>query len=77
MVIDVIPVGTGIAAPHVAIDFLCSPERIKESARVAQEWVLKSIQEVRDAGGKNPYKGADDETIARVILEMIETKKVT
>jgi hypothetical protein len=69
---DAIPSGGGVAD---AIAFLGSPERVKQGIIKASEWVNTAIQAVREAAEPNPYKTADNETIAGVILKGIEAKK--
>jgi hypothetical protein len=50
------------------IEFLLNKERVLETAKKATEWVKTAIQAVRDAPGDNPFRSADDETIAAEIL---------
>jgi hypothetical protein len=69
---DAVPNGGGI---QDAIAFLGSPECVKQGIARATKWVTLAIQAVREAAEPNPYKTADDETIAGVILKGIEAKK--
>jgi len=69
---DAVPSGGGLAD---AIAFLTDSEKIRSGAKKATEWVNAAIQAVRDAAEPNPYKNADDETIAGMILKQIEAKK--
>lgn len=70
---DAIPTGGGVAD---AIGFLSSVENVKEGAAKATEWVNAAIQAVRSAADPNPYKNADDETIAGVILKGIVERRL-
>jgi hypothetical protein len=66
--------GGGVAD---AISFLSSPEKIKTGVAKATKWVKAAIQAVREASEPNPYRNADDETIAGVILQGIEERKAS
>jgi hypothetical protein len=66
---DAIPDGGGFAD---GVKFLMDPQRVGKVAREATEWVTMAIQAVRKAAEPNPWKGADDETIAGEILQRIE-----
>lgn len=57
------------------VNFLVDKERVIRTMRDSYTWVLEAIQLVRNACEPNPYKDADDETIANVILKQIEERK--
>jgi len=57
------------------LKFLTDPEKIKQTAKQATEFVKAAIQDVRNAGEPNSWKNADDETIAAEILRKIDEKK--
>ena len=56
------------------VKFLSDKDRILSGARKATEWVELAILAVRQAAEPNPWKTADDETIAGEILRQIATK---
>ena len=68
---DAIPAGGGLAD---AMAFVTDPEALVSGARRAQEWVQLAIKAVRTAAEPNPWKNADDETIAEEILKQLEAK---
>lgn len=72
MSMDAVPKGGSIVD---AVAFLRDPERIKQGAREATEWVQLAIKAVREAAEPNPWKDADDEAIAAEILKRIEQMK--
>jgi hypothetical protein len=74
MAMDAVPKGGGLAE---AIAFISSAESIKSGAAKATQWVNAAIQAVRDATEPNPWKNADDETIAEMLLKEIETKRLS
>lgn len=61
---DAVPSGGGIAD---ALGVLSSPEKLNGGMKQAEEWVMQSIQAVKDATD-NPY-GDDNEAIATAIME--------
>ncbi len=70
---DAIPDGGGFGD---GIAFLLSgPERLMAAAKASTDWVERAIQAVRMATGPNPWKDADDETIAAEILRSIAERK--
>lgn len=69
---DAIPKDGGLAD---GLRFLSSSARIAAGIRAATEWVQLAIQAVREAAEPNPWKNADDETIAAEILRQIEEKR--
>jgi len=58
-----------------ALDFLRDAQRLKETAKKATEWVALAVAAVREAGDPNPWRDADDETIAGEILRRIEERE--
>lgn len=72
MSVDAVPKGGGLAD---AITFLTSPGAIGRAAKEATAWVAEAIRVVRLAVEPNPWKQADDETIAGEILRHIEERK--
>lgn len=74
MSIDAIPDGGGFAD---GIAFLSDKHRIIEGAKAATRWVMEAIAVVRTAAAPNPFKNADDETIAgEILLKVEESKKL-
>ena len=57
------------------VTFLMDKERVVRTMKESLLWVLEAIQTVRNACEPNPYKDADHETIADVILKQIEERK--
>ncbi len=72
MSLDAIPKGGGVKDGFM---FLSSKELIAKSAKESSEWVKTAISVVRQAQEPNPFKNADDETIAGEILRKIEERK--
>ena len=70
MCVDVIPVGGGFID---GIKFLSETQNISGSFMASLKCVEDAIQSVREASEPNPHKLSDDETIAGVILEEIQT----
>lgn len=70
--LDAIPAGGGVAD---GIAFLSDKKKISAGFQSARSWVAAVIKAVRLAGEPNPFKDADDETIAGEILKRIEEKK--
>jgi len=66
MSVDAVPKGGGLDS---AIEFLMDPKLISEGAKKADKFVLAAVQAVRSAADPNPYKHADDETIAGHLLK--------
>ncbi len=66
-----VPRGGGIG--H-AIGFLCSPSRMKASAREATEWAFAAIDAVKTAPD---CQSDDDEQIAAAILDAVKQRKGT
>ena len=54
--------------------FLSDKERLVRTMKESHQWVLQAIQVVRTAKEPNPFKTADDETIAAEILKKVEEK---
>lgn len=71
MSIDAVPANGGFRS---AIDFLLDKDRIKRSARDAEEWVQASLLLIRQAAEPNPWKEADDEAIAGELLRQIDER---
>ena len=71
MSIDAIPDGGGILA---GVEFLSDKTRIIAGAKIATAWVEEAIKVTRLAAEPNPWKTADDETIAGEILSQIEKR---
>lgn len=69
-----IPPGTkeGLAT---AIDALTKPGNIGKVAKEATQWVEAALFAIRNAKEPNPWKNADDETIAGEILQKIRRTK--
>jgi hypothetical protein len=68
-----VPYGSGGLATAIAA--LAKPGNIVAKTRQATAFVRHAIAAVRMAAEPNPYKTADDEVIAGVILEEIEKQK--
>lgn len=74
MSLDAVPRGGGLAD---GLAFLSRKENITENAKTASAWVRVAMQAVREATEPNPWKDADDETIAVYLLKQIaEREKV-
>lgn len=69
---DAIPDGGGVAD---GIAFFTDRDKRRRIMADADAWVGTSIQAVREATGYNPWREADDETIAGEILRRIEERK--
>lgn len=67
---DAVQDGEGLVE---AINFLGSPDRVRDSFRGAAAWIFAAIDLVKESPD-NPY-GGDDEAIAAAILKGIESKK--
>jgi hypothetical protein len=74
MSMDAIPLGGNFGD---GLRFLQNAEAITASARAATEWVGSAIRAVREAAEPNPWKTADDETIAGEIVRRIEEQSRT
>ncbi len=72
MSVDAVPSGGGVAD---AVKFLSDATGIVVAARSATVWVESAILVVRQAAEPNPWRSADDETIADEILRQIEARK--
>lgn len=68
---DAIPDGGGVAA---GIAFLSDKKMIADGFRNATEWVDNAIAVVRLAAEPNPWKNADDESIAEEILRRVKNR---
>ena len=71
MSVDAIPSGTGLDA---GLKFLSSKESVMAGYRAAVAWVEQAIHAVRSASEPNPWKNADDDTIAAEILRRIKER---
>jgi hypothetical protein len=69
---DAIPDGGGFAD---GVKFLSSKESIMSGYKSAEQWTKDAIQAVRNACDPNPFREADNETIAGEILRKLEAKK--
>lgn len=72
MALDVIPSGGGF---EDGVRFLLDRERVQGTLWAAKMWAEKAVQAVREARDPNPFKNADDETIATEILRQVEAKE--
>ncbi len=72
MSLDAVPKGGGF---NDALNFLSDKSNITESAKRAAKWVQLAIQTLRQAGEPNPWKDADDETIAKEFLRKIAERQ--
>jgi hypothetical protein len=70
---NAIPDGGGLAD---GIKFLSSKESIMSGYKAAEEWTEAVIQAVRDACDPNPFRKADNETIATEIVRRIDAARV-
>lgn len=70
--LDAIPKGGGVKD---GILFLSSPKLVSKSFKESCEWVNTAISIVRQAKAPNPFKDADNETIAGEILRQIEERR--
>lgn len=68
---EAIPDGGDLAA---GVAFLLDSKRMAATAKAASEWAKQAVQVVRGAAEPNPYKSADDEAIAKALLECIERR---
>lgn len=71
MGVDAVPKGGGMVD---AIKFLSSKGAVAAGWRTAAEWVQSQIQFVRNAAEPNPWKTADDETIAGYLVKKVEER---
>lgn len=69
--VDAIPPGEGFNA---GLRFLSDKSRVASTARSSTEWARQAVDAVRNAEDPNPWKEADDETIAGEILRRIDEK---
>lgn len=67
-----IPAGGGFAD---GLAFFTDQEKRRSIMREAEIWVAGAIQTVRTASGPNPWREADDETIAGEIMRQAEERK--
>ncbi|HWF06206.1 MAG TPA: hypothetical protein VHA06_21135 [Candidatus Angelobacter sp.] len=72
MSIDAIPKGGGFAD---ALAFLTTEGAMAAGFKAAREWTETAIRVLRLAAEPNPWKDADDETIAAEILQRIEAQR--
>jgi hypothetical protein len=72
MSLDAIPAGGGVAD---GLAFLTDKRKLTEGAERATKWVEGAIQLLRNAAEPNPWKEADDETIAAHLLGQIEERR--
>lgn len=72
MSLDAIPKGGGFAD---GLNFLSDRSKITEGARRATDWVQLAIKTLRQAAEPNPWKDADDETIAAEFLKRVRERK--
>jgi len=72
MAMDAIPKGGSVVD---GIEFLKDRDRIVKGFRDANDFIQKMIVLVRSAKNPNPFKDADDETIAGELLRRINEKK--
>lgn len=68
MSVDAIPQG---GCFQDGIRYLSDKQRVSSSARSSREWACNAVDAVRLANDPNPYKEADDETIAGEILRRL------
>ena len=66
---DAIPKGGGIAS---GVEYLCGPERVKDSFKNACQFAREAVDTVRGAKGVNPFRNATDEDIAGEILRRLD-----
>jgi hypothetical protein len=57
------------------IKFLSDKEKIIRTMQESLKWVKDSIGLIRTAGEPNPFKNADEETIAGELLRIMEEKR--
>lgn len=70
MSIDAVPPGGGLQA---AVDFIMSPNGMKDSWAASLEWAIAAVSAVR-AAPDNPF-GTDEEAIAGELLKRIDERK--
>jgi len=69
---DAIADGSGVQA---GMDFLTDPAQLTESFKKAVKWARGAIRAIREADDPNPWRKANDDTIAAEILKRIEERK--
>ena len=74
MSLDAIPTGTKEPLAEGA-NFLLDKQRLLSSAKAAAAWVKEAFKSIREAAEPNPWKGADDETIASYLLDQIAERQ--
>ena len=57
------------------VRFLQTPGAMADGWKAATAWAQEAIRVVRLAAEPNPWKDADDETIAKEVLRQVEAKK--
>lgn len=72
MSLDAVPPGSDLAD---VVAFITNKEKLKASIGAASEWAKAAVLAVRNANEPNPFKEADDETIAAEILRQVEARK--
>jgi hypothetical protein len=74
LALEAIPPGCGNGLA-VGIEFLKTPGALQSGLRAAHDWTQAAIATVRLAAEPNPWKHADDETIATEIMRHVDAKK--
>ena len=67
-----IPAGGGFAD---GLAFFTDQDKRRRIMHEAEMWVAGAIQTVRTASAPNPWREADDETIAGEIMRQVEERK--
>lgn len=70
---DAIPAGGGLAD---GIEFFMNPDKRRAIMKDAALFVVDAIKVIRGAGDPNPWRNADDETVAGEILRRMEERRV-
>ncbi len=73
MAVDAIPQGGGF---EDGLKFLSSREAVITGAQQASIWVRAAINVLRLAAEPNPWKDADDETIAGEVLRQVDERLI-
>jgi hypothetical protein len=72
MSVDAVPAGGGLAT---ALDYMMKPGGLANGLKEARTWVMNAINAVRGASEPNPWKDADDETIATELMRKVDERK--
>lgn len=74
MSLDAIPPGTKEPLADGA-NFLLSKQRLLSSVNAATDWVKEALKSIREAADPNPWQNADEEAIAKYLLDQIAERQ--